>query len=662
IISSEGEVIKEIHKGEKRILVPLKDIPENMINAIIATEDQRFFRHWGVDTYRVFGAAFEVIKSFSYKEGFSTITMQLTRQLHFNPEKKIVRKLREVLAAIQIEKRFSKNEILEMYLNNSYFGHGAYGIQRASQIFFEKDVGDLELDECALLTAVLKAQFAYSPVIYPEKALSRRNLVLRNMQRIGYISPTQRQEAAAKPIDVKYQLRTEAVEPLGPAPYFDAHVQTILKEMEKSYGFDMFRDGLKVYTTLNLTAQALADSAMQNQLKKQQVTSNIRYGRRDNRKSILDKKGYDPVKIPELLDDQAFMDSLLTVENVVQGAIMAMDLNTGHVLALIGGKDFNNYQFNRATQAVRQPGSAFKPFVYTVAVDNGYPLTTRLLDQNIPGITDYGVRWNPGNYDNSLGGLLTLREGFKRSRNLISIRVIKELKVSPKEVALVAKTMGITTPIAEVDAIPLGVSAVKPIEIISAFSAFPNQGMKVDPVFITRIVDQYGDIIYENPGTVKHEVLSPQTAYLMTDMLKEVVQTGTGYLSHTNYGYDGNRPAGGKTGTTQDHTEAWFIGFTKQIVAGVWIGYDSPTLSLGPNQSGAIVALPVWSEFMQDVHDTLGLPQLDFDMPEGIVELEICSETKQLAGRYCPRKEKELFNERFKPDKVCEKHAIKRRY
>lgn len=662
IKSANNTVIKELFKEEeKRELVPLDRIPEDMKNAVIATEDHRFYRHWGVDSKRFFKAAIVNIMALRYKEGFSTITMQLARGLYLGPEKKLTRKMREILTAIQIEQRYSKGEILEMYLNNSYFGHGAQGVQVAAQNYFLKDVDDLSLDECALLVAQLKAPDTYSPVKNPSNARKRRNLVLKNMLEHGYINPVQYDDAINQDtIDkVKYELVTEIPSTSGIAPYFTEVIRKELIKMQEEYNFDLFRDGLTVYTTLDTLAQAIAEQVVAEQLQIQQKNSDRRYRTLEQKIDLLEalsvSKNIDRSKIEELANDNAFMDSLLSIENVVQVAFVVIDLSNGHVLAMIGGTDYGVYKYNRAVQAKRQPGSAFKPFIYTVALDNGYNVTHELLDMPIPPILmANGDFWTPSNYEGTFRGWTTLREGFRHSLNLISVRLIQQI-VPPKDVVTVSNYMGISTRIAAVPAIALGSSGVIPMEIISAFSAFPNLGIKVDPVYIKEIKDHFGNTIFENLHPVKREVLSKETAYIMTDLLKDVVQNGTGRNSHIVYGF--NRPAGGKTGTTNDHTDAWFIGFTPQIVAGVWVGLDNPALSLGPGQSGAIVALPIWAKFMKTYHDTLDLPIEDFEMPDGVEWLYICSDTKELASPYCPVKVKEIFNSKFKPTKVCHIHS-----
>jgi len=668
IISADSVVIKEI-TVEKRILVPLNRIPQNLIYAVLATEDTRFYHHWGVDTYRFCGALFKVLTSFSYREGFSTITMQFARDYNLTrsfqsskraKEKTITRKLREIITAIRIERRYSKNEILEMYLNNVYFGHGANGAQTAARMYFNKEVDNLTLEECALLTSQLPNPAYYSPINHPNRALARRNLILNLMFKRGFITIDELNTAINKPITVKNQASSNAA--YGTAPYFTEYVRLKLEDLQDQYGFNIERDGLKVYTTLDTRAQAIAEKSAAEQLENQQKTANSFYKSTKQRQELLytlyDTKQLrtNPDKIPQLAQNTAFMDSLLRELCIVQVAFAAMDINNGYILALIGGRDFNESQFNRATQATRQPGSAFKPFVYTVAINKGNPVTTQLLNQPIPIQLEDGTEYIPENYEKTRGGYTTLREGLMKSINIIAIRIIKQLSVSPKEVVELAHKMGITSQIDAVDAIPLGTSSVIPLELISAYSTFPNKGIKVSPVFITKIEDRNGDILYNNHGPVREEVLDEATDYIMTDLLKDVVRKGTGQNAHNIWGFA--RPAGGKTGTTDNCTDAWFIGFTPQIVAGVWVGIDNYAFKLGNNQTGAVVALPIWSKFMKQYHDELNLPVLDFKMPPGVVELDICADTKELATKYCPVIMKEIFLERSLPTKVCEKHTI----
>jgi len=653
IYSVDNKLLREISK-EKRVLVPFEKIPQNVVNALLAIEDRRFYKHWGVDTKRAIKSAIVNLLAFRYKEGFSTITMQLAKNLYFTPEKKIIRKIKEIITAIQIERTYSKNEIIEMYLNETYFGHGAHGIKAAAEIFFNKEVEELTLAESALLIAQLKAQTRYSPVLHPERALRRRNFILKRMHDLKMVSDEEYKNAIAESLNVVVKLKKEA--DIGYAPYFTEYVRLKLLEMQKTYGFNIFRDGLNVYTTLDTKLQSIAERLIDEQLKNLQKTANKWIIKRKLVPSLIDSSKYDKNKIPHLLNDKHFVESLLNLKAPVQVAFVCLDPKTGYIKALIGGRNFKESKWNRAVQMKRQPGSAFKPFIYTAAIDNGYPVTYQLLNQDVV-LYDYeGKRWAPQNWDGSRGGLTTLRTGIARSLNLVTVRLIQQV-VPPKQVIFYAKKMGITTDLKPVDALALGTSDVIPLEIVSAFGIFPNKGIKVKPVAILRIEDRLGNIIYENVPQ-KSEVLSAQTAYVVTNLLESVMNEGTGRTARTIYGF--NYPAGGKSGTTQRFTDAWFIGFTPYLVSGVWVGIDNPLFTLGNNQYGSVAALPVWAKFMKAAHDTLGLPPAKFERPDGIVELEICSETKKLATKYCPKTEKEIFIEKYKPTEYCDKHRFPR--
>jgi len=655
IYSIDGELIKEI-SIENRVLIPYEQIPTHTVNAALAIEDHRFYKHWGVDSKRFFKAAIVNVLTFRYKQGFSTITMQLAKNLYFTPEKKLIRKIKEIITSIQIERTYSKNEIIEMYLNKSYYGHGAYGIAAAAKKFFKKEVDELTLPESALLIAQFKSQTNYSPVFNPERALQRRNLVIKRMLDLKMVSDEEYKTAVSSPLTHKVVLRTENVD-IGFAPYFDEFVRLKLRDMQETYGFDMHKDGLTVYTTLDTRLQSIAEKYCYEKIEQLQKVANNYAKRRKLVASLIDSSLYDNEKITELLKDDHFTDSLLSVKAAVQTAFICLDPKTGHIKALIGGRDFRESKWNRAVQMARQPGSVFKPFLYTSAIDNGYPVTYELLNQDVVIFDHKGERWAPHNWDGSRGGLTTLRTAIARSLNLVTVRLIQEV-VPPKVVVATARNMGITTNLDPVDALALGTSDVIPLEIISSFGIFPNKGILVEPTAILRIEDAMGNTIYENNIPRRREVLSAQTAYVMTNLLGSVMAFGTGQTARTIY--DFTHPAGGKSGSTQRHTDAWFIGYTNHLVAGVWVGIDDPLFTLGARQYGAQAALPTWAQFMKAAHDTLGLAPTEFERPEGIVELEICSETKDLATKYCPKTEKEIFIEQYKPVKECEKHRFPR--
>ncbi len=655
VISSDGVVIKEFYT-QRRVLVPLDAIPEHLVNAVLSTEDRRFYSHWGLDLVRLSKAMMVNLSAFGIRQGASTVTQQLARNLYFTHKRTVTRKLKELITAIQIERRYSKREIMEMYLTQTYFGGGAYGVQSAAQRYFSKAVEELELEECALLVALLKAPSTYSPIYRPETALKRRNLVLRNMARWGFIDEEEYLEASAKPLNLNV---SEAESPLGIAPYFTEYVRQELEKLEEEHGFDYYHDGLTIYTTLDSRVQAFAEAALDSHLAELDEHFQASFSEKQLMPFMaahFPELEHDSLEV--LAQDTLIVDSLLREKKEVQAAMVAIEPGTGRILAMIGGRDFEHYKFNRAVQANRQPGSAFKPIVYLTAIDNGYPPTYRLLNQDVVVVNEAGKRWTPHNYDHSRGGLTTLREGLKRSLNLISVRLIQEA-VPPRMVVQYGRKLGITSRLAAVDAIALGASAVKPIELVNAYCVFPAGGVLAQPYAIEKIVDRYGNIIEENSPQRK-VVISEETAYMMTSLLETVINRGTGGSARWKYKF--YRPAGGKTGTTNDYNNAWFIGFTPQICAGVWVGLDDPFLTLGRGQTGARAALPIWADFMKTMYDSLKLPMEKFEPPEGVVEMEICEETCKIAGRFCPNKIKEVFIAKYAPTDTCDVHKGRRRW
>ncbi|MFQ5863971.1 MAG: penicillin-binding protein 1A [bacterium] len=646
VYSADMKLIHEYYE-EKRSYVPLEQIPEALKQAVIATEDRRFFDHWGMNVKRFAQAFFINVIHLGFKQGASTVTQQLARQLYLTTEKTITRKLRELITAIQIERTYTKEEILEMYLNHMYFGHGSYGAQSAALKYFGKDLIDLTLDECALLVGLLKAPEYYTPIRHPNRALTRRNVVLHAMREMDYITEDEYNEYLKKPINVLKYANSTAY---GIAPYFAEYVRQILQE---KYGYNLYTDGLSIFTTLDTRAQACAEEAVERHLKILQKNVNEYYLKNERIAELLDSDHLSQKEVNQLLQDSTFVDSLLNAQIPVQTALISIDPRNGHILAFIGGRDFAESKFNRVVQARRQPGSAFKPFVYTVAIDNGYPTTYEVLNQPVVVYLENGERWSPRNYDLSIGGPTTFREGLRKSLNLVTVRVLQEVIQKPSRVVEYARKMGIKSPLQPVDAIALGASDVTPMEITSAFGVFANGGVLVDPVAILKVEDKYGNVIEQNIPR-SQEALRKETAYIMTDLLKTVIDEGTGGSARWKYHF--YRPAGGKTGTTNDFSDAWFISFTPQIVTGVWVGMDDYSLTLGKGQEGARAALPICATYMKCVHDTLELPELDFPMPEGVVRVEICADTKKLANEVCPNILDEVFESRLAPTEHCDLH------
>ena len=654
IYSSDGEVLDELF-FEKRIFVSLDQIPNNMKNAVIASEDRRFYDHWGIDSKSILRAIVVNIISLGYEQGFSSLTQQVARTLYdtIGFRKTITRKIKEIITAIQIERTYTKDEILEMYLNNVHFGHGTYGVQVAAKRYFQKDVSLLTLGESAMLVGILPAPARFSPITHPERAHYKRNVVLRVMRDEKFINKEMFLEARA--IERENVLVDQVK---GVAPYFTEYVRRTMEKEDDQLGVNIYRDGLKIYTTLDTRLQTVAEKSLNDAIKNNQNKLNARLFNNEEEFSQLAYLGIfpeDTVKMMMQGDSALYKD--LRNKLLVQGAFVALDPNSGAILAMVGGRPDYHDQYNRAVQAKRQPGSVFKPIVYTTAIDNGYPVSKQLLNQplvlRVLNSEGEWEKWMPRNYDGSTSGLTSLREGIRKSVNLVAVRIVKEL-VPASEVTSTASRMGTTTEIRAVDAIALGTSEVYLLDMVNAYSAFSNKGLLNQPFGITRVEDRYGNIIKEY-FPIREEVLREESAYVMTSMLQTVLDKGTGGSARWKYNF--YHPAGGKTGTTQNWTDAWFVGFSKQIAAGVWMGVDDPRVSLGEGQDGSKAALPAWASFMAEAHDTLGYRRVNFDRPDGVIDYTICSTTKDRPTNLCPI-EKEIFIKGTEPSQVCKTHRM----
>ena len=654
IYSADGEVLDELF-FEKRIFVSLDQIPNNMKNAVIASEDRRFYNHWGIDSKSILRAIVINIINLGYEQGFSSLTQQVARTLYdtIGFKKTITRKIKEIITAIQIERTYTKDEILEMYLNNVHFGHGTYGVQVAAKRYFKKDVSLLTLGESAMLVGILPAPARFSPITHPERAHYKRNVVLRVMRDEKFINKDIFLEARA--IERENVTINQAK---GVAPYFTEYVRRTMEKEDDRLGVNIYRDGLKIYTTLDSRLQHVAEESLINVIQQNQSKLNKRLFSDEEEFSQLAYLGIFPEDTVRMMmegDSALYKD--LRNKLLVQGAMVALDPNSGAILAMVGGRPDYHDQYNRAVQAQRQPGSVFKPIVYTTAIDNGYPVTKQLLNQplvlRVLNAEGDWEKWMPRNYDGSTSGLTSLREGIRKSVNLIAVRVVKEL-VPASEIKSTAKRMGITTDIRAVDAIALGTSEVYLIDMVNAYSAFSNKGLLNQPFGITRVEDRYGNVIKEY-FPIREEVLREESAYVMTSMLQTVLDKGTGGSARWKYNF--YHPAGGKTGTTQNWTDAWFVGFSKQIAAGVWMGVDDPRVSLGEGQDGSRAALPAWASFMAAAHDTLGLKRQNFQRPEGVVDVTICTVTKDKPTNLCSV-ETEIFIKGTEPSQICKVHRM----
>ena len=653
IYSSDGKVLNELFV-QKRVFIELDRIPEHMQYAVVASEDRRFFDHWGLSMRSIARAIMVNTLSLSYRQGFSTLTQQLARNLYKSVgfEDSILRKVKEMITAIQIERTYTKEEILEMYLNTVHFGHGTYGVEAATKRFFGKESKYLTIDESALLVGLLPAPASYSPIHHPERAFKRRNTVLRLMRDQGFINRGEFDENRARTLETVLEVPKR-----GSAPYFTEYVRRLLEKEDTELGINIYRDGLKIYTTLDSKLQSAAEKAVLSTVIDNQARLNKRlYKDREEFENLAYLTIYPEDTLKMMLAGEGQLYKDLRDKLLVQCAFVALDPNTGGILAMVGGRPDYHDQYNRAVQARRQPGSVFKPFVYTTALDNGYSVTEQLLNQpvvlNIQNMDGTWVKWKPQNYDGSTGGLTTFREGLRKSMNLISVRMVQQDIAPAEQVKQTAKRMGINTDIRAVDAIALGTSEVFPIEIVSAYSALANKGVYSKPFAITKIEDRYGNIIKEYYPERK-EVLSEETAYLMTSLMQTVMDRGTGGSARWKYKF--NRPAAGKTGTTQGWSDAWFVGFTPQIAAGGWFGVDDFKVPLGPGQDGSKAALPAWAKFMKAAHDTLELPLEKFEKPSGIIDKKVCVVTKKLPLPACPI-EQEIFKDGTEPTQNCKVH------
>jgi penicillin-binding protein 1A len=566
LYAADGRYITELGL-ERRTLIKIDDIPPMVRQAFIVTEDRRFYQHTGIDWRSVPRAVLVDIKNRDFSEGFSTITMQLARNIfpeRLSRDKSPIRKLKEAKVARAIEAKYSKDRILELYLNQINFGNGAYGIETAAQRYFGKPVKDLNIAEAATLAALPKGPARYNPRIYPDRAIQRRNTIIGLMRDAGIITPAEAREAQAYPL--RLATRVDAGEI---APYF---VEWIRQQLDDKFGRQLYEQGLKVYTTLDLDMQSAAERALERQIRSIESGKFGSYTHPTYERYLAQVSNED---------QQAAANS-----PYLQGAFIALDPHTGAVRALVGGRDFDDSKFNRAVQAVRQPGSTFKPIVYADAIQNGRPLSYILEDSALSLDLGNGQRWEPKNYESNYLGPIPMRRALYQSRNIPTIRLGLELGV--QSVIDEARKFGITTPIPGYPSIFIGAADVYPIEMVAAYSVFANLGNRVAPIAITRVEDQKGNVLWE-PRTEITPVMSPEESWLMVSVMKDVVRRGTAAGS---VGSQISFPAGGKTGTTNDGTNVWFIGYTSDIVAGVWMGFDRPQ-KIKANAQGGTLAAPV---------------------------------------------------------------------
>ena len=616
LYAADGRFIGEIGL-ERRSVVTLDDIPRHVVDAFVITEDKRFYQHHGVDYIRVFGAVIANLKAGGLSEGFSTITMQLARNIFpaqlpsrsraGSAYNNIVRKFREAKVARRIEARFPKERVLELYLNQIALGAGAYGVEAASQRYFGRPVSEITVAEGAMLAALPKAPSRYNPRRFPDRAIQRRNTILELMRREGALSDADASIAKAYPLRLNRSARGAG----DPAPYFVEWVRT---ELERRFGRQVYENGLRVLTTLDLDMQGAAERAVERQLRAIEAGT---WG------------PYTQTTYEEYLARAAAGDAAGSGNNspYLQASFIALDPRTGAVRALVGGRDFDDSKFNRATQALRQPGSTFKPIVYATAIRSGRTPSYFIDDEPIEVPQLDGTVWSPNNYDLKFEGRVTLRRALMFSRNLPAIRLTME--IGEGSVVDMAKQFGLTTRVPPYPSIALGSADVYPLEMVAAYSTFANLGWRSAPNPILRVETLDGRRLYQaDPERI--QVLSREESWVMVDMLKDVIRAGSGTRVRSE-GF--THPAGGKTGTTNDYTDVWFVGFTADLVAGVWIGFDQPK-EIMANAQGGRLAAPAWAGFMREVYERKPAPP-DWPRPPGVLAIPIDPATGLRAGLGC---------------------------
>jgi penicillin-binding protein 1A len=625
---------------QRRVVASYDDFPKVLRDALISTEDKDFYGHLGVNVWRIAGAAYRDIESGGRVQGASTLTMQLARNLFLSPDRSFHRKIQEALLAMQIERRFTKEQIFTLYANQIYLGHGVYGFEAASEFYFSKPAKQLTLEQAALIAGLPKSPALYSPVVHPERAVRRRNLVINAMLEDGKLTASQAEDARNAPLELNLARDLDSL-----APYF---VEEVRRYMESKYGTDqVHQGGLRVYTTLDIDWQRAANQAVLDGL----AVYERRHGWQGRLENILLEgqtlaayqhpdwaAQFDPgnyvhalvtavspagtvtLKVgsytatlaqPDAGWTQNKLAKILTLGDVVyvkllelgtdgkakvsleqdsgaQGALLAIDNASGDIRAMVGGRDFLLSKFNRATQALRQVGSSFKPYVYTAVIDQGGRPDDTVLDAPVTFQTESGP-YSPHNFDDKYEGVITFRRALAQSRNIPALKLAD--KTGIRTVEDYARKFGITSPLPPYLPVAIGAAEVTLFEQTSAFSVFPDDGVRLVPRLITKVVDYDGRVLEENYPDVK-DVISSSTARVVTSMLEDVVRHGTAIAAAKM-----KLPLAGKTGTTNDFTDAWFVGFSPSLTAGVWVGYDEKK-SLGKKETGARAALPIWMQFM----------------------------------------------------------------
>ena len=714
VFSDDNRKIAEFYH-ERRVVVPLSEIPPMLIEAFISSEDARFYKHQGVDFLSIVRAFIKNLEAGEIVQGGSTITQQVTKSFFLTPERSYNRKIKEAILAYRIDKTFSKQEILYLYLNQIYLGHAAYGVEAASENYFAKSTKELNLAECAILAGLPQAPSRYSPFRFPEKAKQRQIYVLNRMVAEGYITNIQ----ATKAINVQLDIQPRRNWYIEKVPFYTEHVR---RYIEKKYGPEiLYREGLKIYTCVNIEMQKIAREEIEKGLKaldkRQGYRGPLKHLRKEeieafskelqiefdetpiekgntvegvvikvdnkndittlrigNARGVIEIADMDWARKPNpevpfrekavkhpgrvLKEGDVILVKLkdkkegselwsLALEQIpkAEGALLSLEAGTGHVKAMIGGRDARETQFNRAIQSRRQPGSAFKPIIYAAAIDMGYTPATTIIDSPIVfKDEEQDLKWKPKNYGKKLYGPTLFRTALAKSRNVVTIKILQDIGIDYARDY--AKKLGITSNLSRDLSIALGSSGVSLLELVNAYSVFNNSGYLVEPVFITKIIDRDGNVLEESAPT-KEKAIEKTTAYIMTNLLEGVVQHGTGWRAKAL-----SRPTAGKTGTTNDLFDAWFLGYTPRYISGVWVGFDEES-SLGKYETGSKAACPIWLGFMKGILDKK--PVRIFQVPEGVVFSQIDAKTGLLP---IPESEETIF-ECFKEGTVPTEYTPK---
>ncbi len=719
ILDRHGELITEIFSDEKRDIVPIDELPKKLLYALISREDSTFYTHKGIDFVRVAGAAFNILTG-RYFSGASTLTMQVAGW-HYADRKDISvkRKLKEIWYAFQFERDLSKNEILEIYLNQMYFGHNAYGVESASQFYFNHSAREISIAESAILVVQLASPALYSPINHPQRARDRQIDVLNQMVNLGYATQDEADLSFKQYWDgynyTRSNISSAYFDNDSKAPYFSEYVRIQLNDM--LYGaVDINKDGYVVHTTLDLGYQAIADKIMN----KAFHSINERYKTKsDSRLGIVDKT-YVPIvdmlsllfnlediqvagskqkkaarnefykhlsptldlmslmfgikEVKELTQYASLKDQLSAKKTTVEGALISIDNHSGHILSMVGGSDFETKKYNRAVDAQVQPGSSFKPLYYSAAIGSGkFTTATRLYDGPIVFFDDLGNKYTPTNYLGFWEGSVLLRHALATSMNVPSLQVLDGLGFEPA-IERASRLLGKEDQAENRTLFPrsfplgLGITSVAPIDMVRAFATFPNQGKAVIPISIISVLDRNGNIILEpekerlreqqeNRGK-DNEIMTPQNAYIMVSMLQSTVEYGTLRWRRVNIGGFDGMPMAGKTGTTQNWGDAWTVGFSPYYTTALWFGFDTPGNSLGRELTGATAAGPYWAEYMKTVHT--GLERIDFQKPEtGLVEMKVCAVSGKIPTSECnDGLLDEIFITGTEPKTFCDIHSF----